>query len=58
MPIMGLSKNAENFSKNDNTDIDCVKYIKVPSHGDVPINPLERATMRYNLLEGELCMKP
>lgn len=54
----GLSKNAENFSKNDNTDIVFVKYIKVPSHGDVPINPLERATMRYNLLEGELCMKP
>ncbi|MDO8869149.1 MAG: hypothetical protein Q7V10_00165 [Methanobacteriaceae archaeon] len=54
----GLSKNAENFFKSDNTDIDFVKYIKVPSHGDVPINPLERATMRYNLLEGELCMKP
>jgi hypothetical protein len=54
----GLSKNEENFSKNNNTGVSCVKYLKVPSHGDVPINPLERAIMRYNLLEGELCMKP
>jgi hypothetical protein len=54
----GLSKNEENFSKNDNTDINFTKYLKVPSHGDVPINPLERAIMRYNLLEEELCMKP
>jgi hypothetical protein len=53
----GLSKNEENFTKNDNT-LDCINYLKVPSHGDVPINPLERAIMRYNLLEEELCMKP
>ena len=54
----GLSKNEENFSKSGNTGTSCAKYLKVPSHGEVPINPLERAIMRYNLLEGELCMKP
>lgn len=53
----GLSQNEESFSKKD-TKFDYIKYIKVPSHGDVPINPLERAIMRYNLLEEELCMKP
>ncbi|MCK9151522.1 hypothetical protein [Methanobacterium alcaliphilum] len=35
-----------------------VKSIKIPSHGDVPLNPLERAIIRYNLLEKGLCMRP
>jgi hypothetical protein len=50
------SKNNSKLYKSDR--IDEVKYLKVPSHGDVPINPLERAVMRYKLLEGELCTKP
>lgn len=54
---------SENISKNHNTkkilnSKEKLKYIKVPSHGDVPINPLERAAMRYALLEEELCTKP
>lgn len=32
--------------------------IKIPSHGDVPLNPVERAHLRYNLLEREICTKP
>ncbi|HSO25251.1 MAG TPA: hypothetical protein VLR54_01385 [Methanobacteriaceae archaeon] len=51
--------NSKDKSKIDESDkYNDVKYLKVPSHGDVPINPLERAAMRYKLLEGELCMKP
>lgn len=51
--------NSKDKSKIDESDkYNDVKYLKVPSHGDVPLNPLERAAMRYKLLEGELCMKP
>lgn len=54
-----IQLNSKNNSKLYESDrIDEVKYLKVPSHGDVPINPLERAAMRYKLLEGELCTKP
>lgn len=34
------------------------KLIKVPSHGNVSLNPVKRAHFRYNLLEKKLCMKP
>lgn len=39
-------------------DFEGIKSIKVPSHGVVPLNPLKRAKIRYELLEKELCMKP
>lgn len=48
----------DNSKADESHKYNRVKYLKVPSHGDVPINPLERAAMRYKLLEGELCMKP
>lgn len=54
-----IQLNSKNNSKLYESDIiNEVKYLKVPSHGDVPINPLERAAMRYKILEGELCTKP
>jgi hypothetical protein len=54
-----IQLNPKNNSKLfESNKIDEVKYLKVPSHGNVPINPLERAFMRYKLLEGELCTKP
>ncbi len=34
------------------------KVIKVPSHKNVPEDPLERAKLRYRILERKLCMKP
>ncbi|MGZ7067835.1 MAG: hypothetical protein ACXVHT_06020 [Methanobacterium sp.] len=37
---------------------DNIKIIEIPSHKDVPLNPIKRAEMRYNILEKELCMKP
>jgi hypothetical protein len=33
------------------------KAVEVPSHGNAPTNPLERAEMRYKILERSLCMK-
>lgn len=35
-----------------------IKRIEIPSHKNVPLDPLKRAEMRYNILEKELCMKP
>lgn len=32
--------------------------VEIPSHKNVPLNPIKRAEMRYNILEKELCMKP
>ncbi|MGC9516509.1 MAG: hypothetical protein ACP5C3_02270 [Methanomicrobiales archaeon] len=40
-----------NFYPDENT-------ILLPSHKNVPKNPLERAELRYNILEKKLCMKP
>lgn len=37
---------------------DNIKVVEIPSHKNVPLNPIERAEMRYNILEKELCMKP
>lgn len=34
-----------------------VSKVKVPSHENVPKDPIERAKVRYNLLEKKLCMK-
>jgi segregation and condensation protein B len=33
------------------------KAVEVPSHKNAPANPIERAKMRYNILEKRLCMK-
>jgi hypothetical protein len=33
------------------------RAIEIPSHKNAPINPLERARMRYNILEERLCMR-
>lgn len=35
-----------------------IKTIEIPSHKNVPLSPIKRAEMRYNILEKELCMKP
>jgi hypothetical protein len=42
----------DEISEND------IKTIEIPSHKNVPLNPIKRAEMRYNILEKELCMKP
>lgn len=33
------------------------KAVEIPSHKNAPINPLERAHLRYNILEERLCMR-
>ena len=33
------------------------RAIEIPSHRNAPIKPLERAKMRYNILERKLCTK-
>jgi len=37
---------------------DNIKVVEIPSHKNVPLNPIKRAEMRYSILEKELCMKP
>ena len=34
------------------------RVVEVPSHKNVPKDPIKRAEMRYKLLEKKLCMKP
>lgn len=34
------------------------RVVEIPSHKKAPLNPLERAQMRYKILESELCTKP
>jgi hypothetical protein len=34
------------------------RAVEIPSHKNTPLNPLERAQMRYNILESRLCTKP
>ena len=31
--------------------------IEIPSHKNAPLDPIERAEMRYEILEKSLCMK-
>jgi hypothetical protein len=40
-------------------EIESASYItvEIPSHKNAPINPIERAEMRYNILEQRLCTK-
>jgi len=35
-----------------------IRVVEIPSHKNTPFNPLERAQMRYNILESKLCTKP
>ena len=34
-----------------------INIIKIPSHTNVPLNPIKRVAKRYELLETKLCMK-
>ncbi|WP_321422601.1 hypothetical protein [uncultured Methanobacterium sp.] len=34
------------------------RAVEIPSHKNASLNPLERAQMRYNILESRLCTKP
>ncbi len=36
---------------------DNVKAVQIPSHKNAPLDPIERASMRYNILEKSLCTK-
>jgi len=33
------------------------RVVEIPSHQKAPLNPMERAAMRYNILERKLCTK-
>jgi segregation and condensation protein B len=33
------------------------RAVEIPSHQNAPLNPVERAEMRYNILERKLCTK-
>ncbi|MGF7119549.1 hypothetical protein [Methanobacterium oryzae] len=37
---------------------DNIKTVEIPSHRNVPLDPIKRAEMRYAILEKKLCMKP
>ncbi len=34
------------------------RALELPSHKNTPLNPLERAKMRYHILENKLCTRP
>lgn len=34
------------------------RVVEIPSHKNAPVNPLEKAQMRYQILETKLCTKP
>jgi hypothetical protein len=36
---------------------DNIETVEIPSHKNVPLSPIKRAEMRYNILEKALCMK-
>ena len=42
----------------ENAANETVETIEIPSHKNVPLSAIERAEMRYNILEKKLCMKP
>ncbi|PAV02899.1 MULTISPECIES: hypothetical protein [Methanobacterium] len=42
----------------DNVVNEDVETVEIPSHKNVPLSAIERAEMRYNILEKRLCMKP
>jgi hypothetical protein len=46
------------YMKDKISEIEDDIRVEIPSHKNVPLNPIERAEMRYNILEKELCMKP
>lgn len=50
----------EGFNHNSQTEIDFMgkRALELPSHKNTPKNPLERAKMRYHMLENRLCTKP
>ena len=33
------------------------RAVEIPSHKNAPLNPIEKAELRYNILEKNLCMK-
>jgi len=39
-------------------DFNGSRTVELPSHKNAPENPLERAQIRYQILENKLCMKP
>jgi hypothetical protein len=41
----------------DEIELACDNVIEIPSHQNAPSNPIERAKMRYNILESRLCTK-
>ncbi|MCZ3366163.1 MULTISPECIES: hypothetical protein [Methanobacterium] len=42
----------------DNVVNEDAETVEIPSHKNVPLSAIERAEMRYNILEKRLCMKP
>ena len=50
----------EDLNHNSLTEIDFMgkRALELPSHKNTPKNPLERAKMRYHMLETRLCTKP
>jgi len=53
------------YLKDDQNDdlMDEIKFmgsraVEIPSHKKAPLNPLERAQIRYEILESKLCTKP
>lgn len=37
---------------------DNITAVMIPSHKNVPLDPIKRAEIRYNILEKELCTRP
>ncbi len=41
----------------DEIKLNGFRAVEIPSHRNVPLNPIKRAELRYNILEKRLCMK-
>ncbi len=51
-------KNSQKYHLMDEIEFMANRAVELPSHKNSPLNPLERAQKRYNILESKLCTKP
>ncbi|MDO5836181.1 MAG: hypothetical protein Q4P17_06700 [Methanobacterium sp.] len=51
-------KDNQNDDIMDEIELMGLRAVEIPSHKKAPLNPLERAQMRYKILESKLCTRP
>ena len=50
--------NFQNQPLKDEIELMGNRAVEIPSHKNSPLNPFERAKLRYHILESRLCTKP